>query len=380
MNGPAADVHDPEATRALIARLAADLRFAVVRVAAVPPETPRIGAYDAWLDAGHHADLDWLVRDRDLRADPRRKLRSARSAIVVAVEHHHARPPDPGGRTGSVARYAWGRDYHNLVGKRMKKLRARLREHGLQAWGTPDGAPILERAWAEAAGVGFVGKNTVLFRPARTSWLFLGVVFIDREATPDAPLEADHCGRCRRCITGCPTDAFVADRVLDARRCVSYWTIEARGLAPRALRPGFGRWLFGCDVCQEVCPHDAAPPTPDEDDLLPRNAWLDCDALILAADADLEARFVGTPLFRPGAVGLKRNALIVLGNLGDDGAVPTARVALAHPAPVVRAAAVWALTRLGAPPLAHTDDDPGVRDELDWARSVAGPQASAIGP
>lgn len=359
------DVHDPEATRALITRVAADLRFSVVRFADVPRTTPRIDAYDAWLGAGHHADLDWLARDRDLRADPRLKLRSARTAVVVAVEHPHVRPPDPGGRTGMVARYAWGRDYHNLLGKRMKKLRARLREHGFNAWGTPDGAPILERAWAEAAGVGFIGKNTVLLRPARTSWLFLGVVFVDRAATADAPLTVDHCGRCRRCLDVCPTGAFVADRVLDARRCVSYWTIEARGLAPRDLRPGFGRWLFGCDLCQEVCPHVVGAPEPDEDDLRPRHAWLDCDDLLAASDADLDARFVGTPLFRAGAVGLKRNALVVLGNVGDEAGVPAARLGLAHPSPVVRAAAVWALGRLGAPPRGHVDEDPLVRDEVD---------------
>lgn len=328
----------------LLAR-ARESGFRVARLAPVGP-TPRFEAFRSWLAAGHHADMAWLGGRLEDREDPRHKLKSARTALVLAVEHHHRRPADPGGRTGLVARYAWGRDYHNLVGKRLKKLGKVLRADGHGAWGGVDMAPIVERVWAEAAGVGFVGKNTLVIAPARTSWMMLAVMFVTLEAEPDRPITKDHCGSCARCLTGCPTGAFVGPRVLDARRCISYYTIEAAELAPLELLPGFGRWVFGCDVCQEVCPHNAAAPDPEEDDLLPRNAWLDLDEVLATPDDALEARFLGTPLARPGAVGLKRNALVALGNLGDRGASGSVERGLEHGSPVVRAAAAWAASRL----------------------------------
>jgi len=262
-----------------------------------------------------------------------------------------------------VARYAWGRDYHNLVGKRLRRLARRLRDAGLRAWGGVDTAPIIERDWAQAAGLGFTGRNAVQILAGRSSFLFLGVLFIDVDVAPDRPSDT-HCGTCTRCLVGCPTDAFRGPRDLDARRCISYWTIESRGLAPRALRPGLGRWVFGCDVCQEVCPHNHDPDDPDEADLLPRHAWLDLDRILTTPDPALTERFTGTPLRRPGPAGLKRNAALVLGNLGHDGAVDALRSGgLVHADPVVRAATVWALQRLGAP-LPRTDPDPRVRAEL----------------
>jgi epoxyqueuosine reductase len=342
--------------------------FATVRFAAVGP-TPHGAALTSWLEAGRHGELGWMAEQVDVRLDPRARQPSARTALVMGIEHHHRRPPDPGGRTGLVARYAWGRDYHNLVGKRLERLKKALRARGVACWGGVDTAPILERSWAAAAGLGFGGKNAVQIVPARTSWMFLAVLFVDVEVEPDTPLR-DHCGRCRRCLDACPTDAFVGPRELDARRCISNLTIEARGLAPRALRPAIGRWVFGCDVCQEVCPHNAAPPDPEEDDLRPRHAFLDLDEVVRADDEALMERFLGTPLRRPKAVGLKRNALVVLGNLGDDGGVDVARHALAHPSPVVRGAAVWCLARLGAPPPpSWHDDDPEVADELRAVRA-----------
>jgi epoxyqueuosine reductase len=288
-----------------------------------------------------------MARGRDPRVDPRARATWARTALVLAVHHHHLRPPDPGGRTGLVARYAWGRDYHNVVGKRLERLQRRLREEGIRCWGGVDTAPIVERAWADAAGLGFSGKNTVQILPGTSSWMFLAVLFVDAEAEPDLPVVRDHCGSCSRCLVACPTGAFAGPRDLDAGKCISYWTIEARDLAPAELLPGFGRWVFGCDVCQEVCPHNHAPPEMGEDPFLPRHAFLDLDELVASPDDALLERFTGTPLRRPGAVGLKRNALVALGNLGDVGAADVIRRnALDHPAAVVRAAATWALSRL----------------------------------
>jgi epoxyqueuosine reductase len=345
---------------------ARDTGFHVARFARVRP-TPHADDFDLWLARGRGADMVWLPRGRDERADPRVRVPWARTALVLAVRHHHVRPPDPGGRTGMVARYAWGRDYHNLMGKRLRRLRERLGALGVRAWGGVDTAPILERSWADAAGLGFSGKNTLQILPGSTSWMLLGVLFLDVEVAPDVPL-GDHCKRCTRCLSSCPTGAFLGPRDLDAGRCISYWTIEARGLPPPELRPGFGRWVFGCDDCQEVCPHNHHPPDPEEDDLAPRHAWLDLDEILATPDAALMDRFEGTPLRRPKAAGLKRNVLLVLGNLGDPGAVPAiVRHAVPHPAPVVRAAAAWALSRLGAlqeAPSLRQDPEELVRIEL----------------
>jgi epoxyqueuosine reductase len=334
--------------RAQVAELARSHGFHAVRFTTVR-DTPRGPAFDRWLARGQHADLHWMVRGRDVRVDVRRRVPWARTAMVLAVSHHHRVPPDPGGWTGRVARYAWGRDYHNLVGKRLQKLRRSLDAAGVRSWGGVDAAPILERAWAEAAGLGFSGKNTLQIVPGEGSFLFLAVLFLSEPLAADPPIGRDHCRTCARCLVGCPTDAFVAPRTLATDRCISYWTIEARGLPPPELRPRLGRWLFGCDVCQEVCPHNHDPDDPDEDDLRPRHAWVDLAELLRTPDDAVLRRFEGTPLRRPGADGLKRNALLVLANLGDPGALPLVHDhGLAHPSPVVREAAAWAAASLGA--------------------------------
>lgn len=315
-----------------------------VRAVRVGEQAPRLEAFDAWLAKGLHGEMQYLPRGRDDRADPRRRM-PVRTAVVFALEHHHELPPDPGGLTGRVARYAWGRDYHNVLGKRLRKLRKRLRDLDIPSWGGVDTAPILERAWAEAAGAGFSGKNCVQIVPARGSWMLLAVLFLPEDLPTTAPL-GDHCGRCRRCLDACPTSAFLGPHVLDARRCISYWTIERRDAIPVELRAGFGRWVFGCDVCQEVCPHNAAPP-PGDAALAPRHAWLDLEALIDLDDEPLLERFHGSPIKRPGPEGLRRNACVVLGNLGDPDAIPVLRRALDR-GPLVAEHARWALDRLGA--------------------------------
>ena len=330
--------------RSLILGKAADCGFAHQRVAALTA-TPWLDRFDAWLARGSHGSLHWLAERRAERADPRLRLAQARSVLVLGIEHHHRRPPDPGGLTGRVARYAWGRDYHNLVGKRLRKLQRSLRDEGISCWGGVDTAPILERSWAGAAGLGFGGKNSVQILPARGSWLFLAVLFVDVPLSPDLPL-GDHCGTCTRCLDACPTDAFRGPRDLHAPLCIAYWTIEERGPIPLELRPKFGRWVFGCDVCQEVCPHNASPPDPDEQDLLPRHAWLDLPELLTASDQALEARFTGTPLRRPGPDGLRRNAAVVLGNLGLPQAIPVLEEAVRTCSPLVAEHARWALGQL----------------------------------
>lgn len=338
--------------------------FAAVRLASVGP-TPHGEQYARWVERGSHGEMAYLARDVDKRLDPRVYMPEARTALALGVPYPSHRPPDPGGRTGLVARYAWGRDYHNLVGKALKKLIRDLRESGLRAWGGVDTAPIIERAWASAAGLGVTGKSCVQFLPGRTSWMFLAVVFVDAELEPDPPIATDHCKSCTRCLDACPTGAYRGAWDLDARRCIAYWTIEAKGLAPRELRPLFGRWSFGCDVCQEVCPHNHDPDESTHPDLAPRTPYLDLDAVLAASDEALVEQFTGTPLRRPGGDGLKRNALITLGNLGDVDGLASVERGRHHESPVVRAAAAWASGRLGLRPAwAGEDPDPGVRDEL----------------
>lgn len=321
-------------------------------------------AFKEWLDAGYHGDLEWMKEGIGPRLDPRLRLKTAQSVAVFSIFHHHIRPPAPSGRVGKVARYAWGRDYHNLFGKRLRRLQKALRHVGINSWGGVDTAPILEREWARQAGLGFTGKNTMQILPGKTSYFFLGVLFFPFQVPPVHPLK-DFCGRCNRCLTACPTQAFPAPHVLDATRCISYWTIEAKTLPPEDLRESFGQWIFGCDVCQEVCPHNHNPLPGEEDDFLPRNAWLDLDALILKPDEALEDSFIGTPIRRAKATGLKRNALIALGNLGDAEAIGTARFALKHNAPVVRGAAVWCLKQLGGHIyIPETDTSPLVQKEI----------------
>lgn len=355
---------DPAAADPIRA-LAAERGFAMVRVARLVEPTPGAEVYDRWIEAGRHGEMGYLATGRPPRVEPTTRLSAARSVLVMATPYPSTPPPDPGGLTGRVARYAWGRDYHNLLGKRLRKLRRDLDAIGVASWGGVDAAPILERSWARLAGLGYLGKNTMSILPSRGSYYFLTVLFVAAELEPDPPLPREFCGRCTRCLVACPTQAFPAPYDLDATRCIAYWTIEARGLPPRDLRPGFGRWLFGCDVCQEVCPHNHRPVESLEADLAPRHAWIDLPSLILADDASVLARFTGTPLRRPGAAGLKRNALIVLRNLGDPAGAPAATQALRHSEPVVRAAAVWALHGLAPERVPDRDPEPMVQAEID---------------
>ena len=177
--------------------------------------------------------------------------------------------------------------------------------------------------------------------------MFLAVMFLSADIEPD-PILRDHCGRCQRCLTGCPTNAFVSERVLDARRCIAYWTIEDRGSIPEALRGQFGRWFFGCDDCQEVCPHNVKAPHSQEPDFKPRNAWIDLEWVLQAEDETLMQTFIGTPLRRPGAEGLKRNACVTLGNLGRTEARGALTQAYDRGTPLIKEHAAWALEKLGA--------------------------------
>ena len=304
-----------------------------------------------------------------------------RSVVSLAISYLTDEPPTKREvPRGKIARYAWGEDYHSVLKDRLREFADRLPER----LGRPvktrvfvDDGPMNDRAAAERAGVGWFGKNTNILTSTHGSWVFLGQVITDLELQPDRPL-AKNCGECVRCIDACPTGAIVAPYVIDSTRCISFLTIELRGAIPRDLRPLVGDWVFGCDICQEVCPvnvdvrksiepafrqrHDFAAP-----ELLP---LLDLD------DEGFRARFRNSPVKRAKRVGLQRNVCVALGNIGDPGAVPALARAVKSADPLVRQHAAWALGRLGGrealSSALETEADPTVVEEIELALADAG--------
>jgi epoxyqueuosine reductase len=321
----------------------------------------------------------------DQRADLRALLATARSLIVVALAYDRADPIPAGALLrGKIARYARGEDYHLVMRDRLVALADRLAAalgHPVASRPCVDSAPVLEREWAERAGLGFVAKNTMLIAPGLGSYLVLGELLVDAELAPTAPAEPlrPRCGGCRSCLDACPTGAFVDAYVLDARRCISYLTIEHHGAIPRELRASIGTWVFGCDVCQEVCPFNAGagPPDAQVDPLLrPRSlehALPDLVALASRGANQLRQLVKRTALRRVPRDVLLRNVAVALGNTGDPRAIPPLVALLGHRAALVRGHAVWALGELGADDVltAYADDDPLVIAELTAARRTA---------
>jgi epoxyqueuosine reductase len=331
--------------------------------------------YEAFIDAGMHGEMGWLARHRDVREriDNNGILAGAKSVICVA--RRYGTPEQGGGggdsathTTSTIARYARGRDYHGFMRRRLRRLAAFVRALGtvdqpVRARPLCDQEPVLERAWAVRAGLGFIGKNGMLIVPGLGSMVLLGEVVTtleldgldegDPDATP-ASWQA-RCGACTRCLDACPTRAFASPFVLDARRCVSYLTIEQRGAIASELRVGVGAHLFGCDDCQTVCPFNAGTgarsplETTDGDPFAPLERWshMSLESLLGLDEASWSALFRGTPLRRAGRSGIARNAAIVLGNRRDRAALPALRAAACgHDDPVVREAASWAVARI----------------------------------
>jgi epoxyqueuosine reductase len=296
-----------ESVKALALELGFDL---VTTGPATPPEHGP--ALRRWLEAGHAGTMGYLERRVEERLDPARVLPGARSVLCVALNYYQGEAPDPSWRP--VARYAWGRDYHHVIGPRLERLGAHLAETaGARSRGYVDTGPVLERDLAARAGLGWVGKNTMLLHPRLGSWFFIGVLLTTADLAHDEPL-ADRCGTCRACLDACPTGAFVAPYVLDARRCISYLTIEHRGdIAPEA-HGGMAGWQFGCDICQDVCPWNRKAPVTREDVFAPPAPFPDAATVSGMDDAALQRRFAGTPLLRAKPSGLRRNARIYLEN------------------------------------------------------------------
>ena len=309
------------------------------------------GALDAWLAAGTQGDMGWMAASADRRCDPRALWPEARSVIVLGMNYGPADDPlallEARAR-GAISVYARGRDYHDVVKARLKQLARFVHDRfAAEVKVFVDTAPVMEKPLAERGGIGWQGKHTNLVSRELGSWLFLGEVFTTLELPPDAP-ESDHCGQCRRCLDICPTDAFPAPYRLDARRCISYLTIEHKGPIPRPFRAAMGNRIYGCDDCLAVCPWNKFARATGELAFQPR-AELTAPRLADLAqldDAAFRQVFSGSPIKRTGRDRFVRNVVIALGNSGDPGQANLLEGLLDDAAPVVRGAAGWALARL----------------------------------
>jgi epoxyqueuosine reductase len=326
------------------------LGFSRVGIAAAT-DADSFPVYEAWLDDGMHGEMAYLERRRAERQHPRSILTSVRSVIMVAMEYGslddgHDRIPIHHGR---VARYAQGPDYHRLMWDTLAELQSWMTTHRVcETAAVTDTAPLLERDFARRAGLGWVGKNTMLIDPKRGSFSFLGALVTNLDLKSDPSFDVNHCGTCTACLDACPTDAFPKPGVLDARKCISYQTIERRSIIPDDEKSGLGDWLFGCDLCQEVCPWNRFS-SADRIPAFPRNpSWmtLDCLKILAMTDEQFKIWFQDSSLLRTKRIGLQRNAAIVLGNTADHNALPTLEAAIAHPNAIVRDAVRWALEQI----------------------------------
>jgi epoxyqueuosine reductase len=274
-----------------------------------------------WLDRGYAGEMAYLHRSAERRADVRNVVPSAQTVIVTGTMYNTDRPystecADPD--RAQIARYAWGDDYHDVIGARLESLLAWMREQSpepFEARAYVDTGPVQERVYAQHAGVGWIGKNTCVINPEIGSWIFLAAIICSLPLDVDAP-SLDQCGSCTLCIEACPTQAIVAPGVLDSTRCISYLTIELRGDIPEAHRAGVGSHVYGCDICQEVCPWNASAPRSDDPAWQPRPAWDRVDLLTLAqrSDDELTAALRGSPMKRTKGQGVRRNIALAREN------------------------------------------------------------------
>jgi epoxyqueuosine reductase len=324
------------------------LGFDPVGIAAAT-DADDFGRLRTWLERGFAGEMGYMHRHAEARRHPAAILPEVRSVVMVGMSYKPV-VEDALGISAKVARYARGADYHDVLHNRLKQLLAWLRSEVPSCRGRAvvDTAPLLERDFARRAGLGWIGKNTMLINKELGSYLFLGALLVSLPLRPDAAHAADHCGTCTACLDACPTQAFIGPGQLDARRCISYLTIELKGDVPAELRPAVADWLFGCDVCQEVCPWNRKAPPGREPAVLARADLeaVDPAELLGLSEEVFHQRFGDTALTRAGRRGLLRNAALVLGNRGDPQALPALERAVADLEPVVREAARWAIARI----------------------------------
>lgn len=350
----------------LVRQRALELGFDLCRfTTADPPATAE--RFRAWLAAGCHGDMEYLSRSAPKRADPQAVLPGARTLVILAASYASKQeeaaapgpPPVSSARpVGVVARYARCADYHHVLGQRLRVLTDHINAQGgpgTQSLWYADTGPLLERDLAQRAGVGFVGKHTNLISRDLGNWFFLAEIITTASFPPD-PSEVNRCGRCTRCLAACPTGAITAPFQLDARRCISYLTIELKGAIPLELRPAIGHRIFGCDDCLEACPWNRFAR---ESRLLREHARPDLRLpdlleLLSLGDAAFKARFAGTAVLRTKRRGLLRNVCVALGNLGDSRALPALRLAADPAEPLIAEHARWAIERI----MKNTEETP----------------------
>ena len=366
-------VYLTERLKAEALRLGFDL--AAATHATVPPGLDR---FHRWLDAGYAGQMSYLTDRRAAYHHPANVSKAAQSLLVLAVNYRSVDPSPATPGTGRVSRYAWGLEYHDLIRRRLNCLADFHRQivPDASVRGVIDTAPLLERDFAQLAGLGWIGKNTMLINRRLGSWLFLATLLTSEELEYDQPTAADYCGSCRACLDACPTGALVDAHTLDARRCISYLTVETSGDLPSEFRRPVGDRVLGCDACQEVCPWNRrAPATPDEAFWpLPEMNPLDLAGLFALDDEAFRARFHHTPFWRAKRRGILRNAAIVLGNRPSTEAIPALAKGINDAQATVRAASAWALGRHTGPVARDAledrraiESDAGVREEIESA-------------
>jgi epoxyqueuosine reductase len=342
---------------ARIAQAAADLGFATCGIAAAREDPLRAARLEEWLGEGHHGSMEWMAARAEHRRSPQGLWPEARSVIALGASYAPVHDPlalEGDAEHARISVYAQGRDYHDVVKKRLKALARWLVAEvpGAEVKVFVDTAPVMEKPLGEAAGLGWQGKHTNLVSPSHGSWLFLGAIYTTLDLAPSAP-HRDQCGSCRACLDACPTDAFPAPYRLDARRCISYLTIEHKGPVPHEFRTALGNRIYGCDDCLAVCPWNKfASAAQAMKEFLPRAELVAprLAELLALDDAGFRAMFSGSPIKRVGRDRFVRNCLYSAGNSGDARLVPQVEALSADPDPIVADAAEWALAQLRSDP------------------------------
>lgn len=347
-----------------------------------PSSPPHLETYLNWVAQGRHSGMAYLAstRAQELRADPTRILPQAQSILVVGMRYFnpasHPAPPTP--QHGRVAAYAWGKDYHEIIIERLEQVAHRIEAltgQPLTYQAYTDTGPILERDLAMQAGLGWIGKNTCLISPRHGSYFLLGVLFVDLKIDPDPPFTTDQCGNCQRCIDTCPTHCILPNRTIDSARCISYLTIENKGPIPPDLRPALGNQVFGCDICQQVCPWNIRFGKSEGNPSLaphPEQPFPHLATNLLLTPQQFKEKYRQTPLLRSKRRGFLRNLAVALGNARDPQTVTALLTCLNHEEePLVRAHVAWALGQIGTPlalkglhEALRQERDPAVLDEI----------------
>ncbi|MGB0434050.1 MAG: tRNA epoxyqueuosine(34) reductase QueG [bacterium] len=371
----------PKALKDAIRQKAGELGFELVGMVPVQPSNTH-EIYKAWLEKGYAGEMAYLERHLPLKQDPRNLLPEALSLVALAFNYYTGDHPESDGSKGKISRYAWSEDYHQIMHERLKQLSDFILVElglGTKSRGLVDSGPILEREYAWRAGLGWFGKHSNLIHWKKGSWFFLTELLIDLPLEADQPFTRVDCGTCTRCIEACPTEAIVADREVDSRLCISYLTIELKGSIPRNLRPKMGNWIFGCDICQEVCPWNGKAPLSMEKGFAAEDSARtpDLGKLMELNQSEFRKRFKNSPVLRTKRRGLLRNVAIALGNWGNPQAIPALEQGLLDQEPLIRSHSAWGLGQVATNKAYDilenaltSEEDPQVLEEIREALSA----------